>query len=478
MDQDLPTGRSTRPSSMGWWPRLLIALLLVLGYAFSYVIAPKIEASWTAPGPAGCELQLMPSVKDVSSIPTTGYLLVIVANVDHVLHFRIFDADGKRVVDTDETKLTAQAGRIEALRKQLDSLWPPQRPSGSEQVQVNAAVTAIAGYTWWETPRWVSVLSWCCHLFIMYVPAILLLLTAWILLRRGSPVWILLRRGSRAMKGKPLRLQLGIRTLLGLVALFAVTIALLHAWLLAPYQAEQHAAAALTQLGGKIVMVDTAPQWLRSYVGKGILNMDVAAVVDLSHSRVTDSDLVHLLAFHHCGQINLSDTQISNAGLTHLRKVAGDRWLDLSRTGVTDVAFLFGGSFRTTPAGLKLSGNRIARVEVPQKQWSPLRELDLSDTDIDDGTLASLANMVNLSDLNLCGTNVSDDGLLSLLPREGLTKLNLIDTKVTATGVARLKALWRYSPPLTIVTGTRKKAGGAPRTVPPQGTSGGTAAVR
>ena len=56
--------------------------------------------------------------------------------------------------------------------------------------------------------------------------------------------------------------------------------------------------------------------------------------------------------------------------------------------------------------------------------------------------------------------------------------LNLIDTKVTPTGVARLKALWRLSGPLTIWTGTRKKAGAAPKTVPPQGSSGSAAKAR
>ena len=39
-------------------------------------------------------------------------------------------------------------------------------------------------------------------------------------------------------------------------------------------------------------------RWLRSYVATDILNMDVVtSLADLSHSRVTDSDLIYLLAF-------------------------------------------------------------------------------------------------------------------------------------------------------------------------------------
>jgi hypothetical protein len=284
-----------------------------------------------------------------------------------------------------------------------------------------------------------------------------------------------LRRWSSANKARPRRLRFGLGTALATIAVFAVAIALLNAWLLGPYQAEQHAAAALTRLGGKVVMVDTAPQWLRSYVGEDIVDMRVAAIVDLSHSQVTDSDLVYLPAFHHCGTINLSDTQVSNAGLIHLIDLARGRWLDLSRTRVTDVSVLFGNR-GGHPSGLKLSGNRIDRVEMPQRHWCPLQELDLSDTDADDRTLELLPDGINnLSNLDVSGTNVSDEGLLSLLRMEGLVKLNLMDTKVTPAGVARLKSRWRFSPPLTILTGTRKKAGGALKNPPPRGTSGTSA---
>ena len=85
-----------------------------------------------------------------------------------------------------------------------------------------------------------------------------------------------------------------------MVAVFAVAIAGLNAWLLAPYQAERHAAAALRQLGGKVVMVDERHGGSGPYVGKDIFNMEVATFADLSHTRVTDADLVHFLAFRHC----------------------------------------------------------------------------------------------------------------------------------------------------------------------------------
>jgi RNA polymerase sigma factor (sigma-70 family) len=92
------------------------------------------------------ELRLMPAVKDVGGIPTEGKNLVIVADVDHVLHFRIFDRAGKMVVDTDEKKPTAQRMWIEFLRQQVAKWWPPHELTRSEKSQIITAVKSIDGH--------------------------------------------------------------------------------------------------------------------------------------------------------------------------------------------------------------------------------------------------------------------------------------------------------------------------------------------
>ena len=89
----------------------------------------------------------MSLLNDVSDIPTVGQNLIIVAAVNKVLHFRIFDDDGKVVVDTDEKRLTEQARQIEDLRKQLESLWPPHELTRSDKDRVITAVTSIVGHT-------------------------------------------------------------------------------------------------------------------------------------------------------------------------------------------------------------------------------------------------------------------------------------------------------------------------------------------
>ena len=87
----------------------------------------------------------MSSVNDVTDIPTAGKSLVIVAAVNNVLHFRIFDFTGRVIEDTDETKLGRQAQQIENLRKQLDSLWLSHELAKSEKERVVATVTSIIG---------------------------------------------------------------------------------------------------------------------------------------------------------------------------------------------------------------------------------------------------------------------------------------------------------------------------------------------
>jgi exosortase len=95
----------------------------------------------------GYALRLVSSLNDASGLPTVGKNLIIVAAVNNVLHFRIFNGDGTMVVNTDEKRLPKQDWQIEDFKKQLESLWPPYKLTWSEKDRVVAAVTSIVGYT-------------------------------------------------------------------------------------------------------------------------------------------------------------------------------------------------------------------------------------------------------------------------------------------------------------------------------------------
>src|SRR5262249_40196036 len=102
------------------------------------------------PAPPGFEefdLRLMSSVNDVSDLPAEGNGLIIVADVQDVLHFRILDADGKKVVDSDETQRPDEASRIAELKSKLGALWGVPQLSRRDEDGVITAVTSILGHT-------------------------------------------------------------------------------------------------------------------------------------------------------------------------------------------------------------------------------------------------------------------------------------------------------------------------------------------
>jgi uncharacterized protein YjbI with pentapeptide repeats len=263
---------------------------------------------------------------------------------------------------------------------------------------------------------------------------------------------------SIAPTRRAIRLQFGMQSILRTIVGIAIVLWLLDFWVRAPYRAEQQAAANLVHAGGKVLLVEDTQGWAPRYVGRSLFDTRIAAMVDLSHSRVTDADLVNLRSFDRVGQLNLSDTAITNAGLVHLRHVVAGRFIDLSRTGVTDIAPLFGPKALDHPSGLKLSGNQIDpgtfRSAFLRAGFS-LQDLDLSETNATDQTLAEFPDgLPNLSRLDLSGTNVTDAGLADLHRLTGLTTLGLCRTKVTAEGVAGLKARWKGRSPLLITTGS------------------------
>ena len=63
-----------------------------------FVDIPEQDANYVH----GCELHLMSSVKDLGELPTAGRDLIVVAALRNVLHFRMFDSEGKRSVNSDE----------------------------------------------------------------------------------------------------------------------------------------------------------------------------------------------------------------------------------------------------------------------------------------------------------------------------------------------------------------------------------------
>jgi heparan-alpha-glucosaminide N-acetyltransferase len=91
------------------------------------------------------EVRLLAPLTDPAGIPTEGRSQIIVVSVKDVLHFRIFDAAGKVIVDSDETQLPWHTKQINQLRNDLQGFAPPHELTPSEKGRISAAVFAIFG---------------------------------------------------------------------------------------------------------------------------------------------------------------------------------------------------------------------------------------------------------------------------------------------------------------------------------------------
>ena len=91
---------------------------------------------------------------------------------------------------------------------------------------------------------------------------------------------------------------------------------------------------------------------------------------------------------------------------------------------------------------LDLSGTEVTDAGLKQTaQQKHLTTLRLSRTNVTDAGLKELAPLQNLTTLHLDGTQVTDEGLKELAPLQNLTTLYLDDTKVTDRTLAVLREI-------------------------------------
>ncbi|MFI5380903.1 MAG: leucine-rich repeat domain-containing protein [Tepidisphaerales bacterium] len=150
------------------------------------------------------------------------------------------------------------------------------------------------------------------------------------------------------------------------------------------------------------------------FVETEVLRLGVPSWLVVAGTQVTDAGLVHLKALNEIEELNLHGTQFTDAALVHLKELHTLRRLRLSGTQVTD-------------AGL-----------VQLKELGQLEGLDLSGTQITD---AGLAHLGKLNVLMLSGTRITDVGLLRLKELRGLQRLDVDDTQITDTGLIHLEEL-------------------------------------
>jgi hypothetical protein len=131
----------------------------------------------------------------------------------------------------------------------------------------------------------------------------------------------------------------------------------------------------------------------------------------LTKPPITDDSLPGLWSLNKCLGLDLSDTQVTDAGMVHLKGSDNLTSLDLANTQVGD-------------AGIEhIAAN------------ANLVSLGLSHTAVTDAGMGHLASMPGLRNLQLDGTQLTDAGLLELARCPQIDSVSVVDTAVSTEGV-------------------------------------------
>lgn len=138
----------------------------------------------------------------------------------------------------------------------------------------------------------------------------------------------------------------------------------------------------------------------------------------LSDKNVDDNDLIELVQMHalaHLRTLDLSKTNVTGFGLSHLKGLPELETLDVGDTKVNDPDL------------------------EPLTSLPKLKNLGINGTQITDAAMEYIKAMPGLETLDLSNTPVDDAGIGQLKDLKHLTTLELRDTKVTDAGIDALK---------------------------------------
>jgi len=181
------------------------------------------------------------------------------------------------------------------------------------------------------------------------------------------------------------------------------------------------------------------PRWLRKVLGDDLFAN--VTRVDLSRSEISDAGLEHLKGLAHLRDLVLHDTAVTDAGLEHLKGLTHLSSLILDGTKVSDVGLRHLQGL-TDLKCLSLDRTRVTDAGLEHlKGLIHLRALYLDDTKVTDTGLQHLQGLTDLEILSLRVTTVGDAGLEHLKGMRRLRKLLLAGTNVSDVGLEHLKGL-------------------------------------
>jgi len=183
-----------------------------------------------------------------------------------------------------------------------------------------------------------------------------------------------------------------------------------------------------------------------SHIPKTVLQPPELKELNLAESKQTDSKLSDLAPFEGLSEfekINLTNSDLTDSGLSYLKGSIKLHSLYLSDTAVTDAGLVVLRDLINLRclilAGTKITDLGLEVVEVLSK----LETLGLTRTAITDKGLTYLGKLVNLRSLYLNSTGITDTGLESIKGLTELESLILDSTSISDKGIESLRALFK-----------------------------------
>lgn len=163
--------------------------------------------------------------------------------------------------------------------------------------------------------------------------------------------------------------------------------------------------------------------------------------MDLKQSPVTDQGLPHLAKLTNLESVNLSNTKITDAGLSVTLNLPKLTRLDLSACTVTP-AMMASLSKLENLEVLSLEGTRIGDEDVSQlANLAQLKELNLSHTMITDSSFRVLGTLKSLEILKVSNTNLNGSGMQFMKSKRAEGGLRVLDASRTHFGEQGLQHL-------------------------------------
>ena len=173
----------------------------------------------------------------------------------------------------------------------------------------------------------------------------------------------------------------------------------------------------------------------------GIQTLTNLTRLDLSDTQVSDAGIAHVSKLTHLRSLDLGKTQVSDAGMVHVGKLTQLTRLFLHATNVSDAGMVHVGKL-TQLTILFLYATQVSDAGMAHvSKLTQLASLDLGETQVSDAGMVHVSKLTQLEDLNLVGTQVSDAGMAHVDKLTQLRSLNLVGTQVSDAGMVHVSKL-------------------------------------